>query len=455
MDLKWEIGRTPFPVLPGDNDYSGRDFESVFISDSKALSHAFFNGAAFTNTVFANVEMDQIEFGDAQFTDSSFLHANLDGTDFVRANFAAVEFDACDFTDGEWRESIFRDVKFTACKFSHTTVNLCSFYNCSFLNGSTSGLDYNAVNYNVFSRCTFDEGIANEVVLSRNFGMKPAKGSSALILFGEKITLEQICLVSGARPIIAAELIGAVATECTAFRGRMKKLKLEFISNLIRMAAAEQRLAPSSLVYLETMISELAKSAADESDSRAILSAFITIRNTLFERLNAIFAEGSKSTELCAKAKITFVGSHSYSDAENFAQALDEIVAKGEEKVALVSVASGSTLIEIDFSAAVCSVAAVVAAVNLLISQATILVRRSKALKREIVGRKRRPKTAKTENASLIHINPAVLFSGRQPTELISLRKAVHARGEALVRMDEPAEIELIIEPDEKKAIKG
>lgn len=28
----WETGRTPFPFLEGDNDYSGKDFDSVILA---------------------------------------------------------------------------------------------------------------------------------------------------------------------------------------------------------------------------------------------------------------------------------------------------------------------------------------------------------------------------------------------------------------------------------------
>jgi hypothetical protein len=233
----------------------------------------------------------------------------------------------------------------------------------------------------------------------------------------------------------------------------MKKLRLEFISNLIRMLASEKRLAPSSLVYIETMISDLAKSAIDEGDSRAILSAFITVRNTLFERLNAILDEAGASTELCRRAVVKFGGSYSNDEGVEFTRALDEILTNGNGKVVLRSVEPGSTLIDIDLSAAICSVAAAIAALNMLISQATILIKRTKALKRAVIGRKRQPKAPK-RNTSVMQINPAVLFSGNQPNELMSLRKAVRERGRVLVRMDEPAEIELFIEGDEKKATK-
>src|SRR3954451_3253349 len=126
MAAQWEIGRNPFPLLEGDNDYSGRDFDSVHLRDSKSLSHAFLNGVTIVNSAFLDADLDQCEFGEAQLTKTSFVRCLLEGTDFVRATFSDVLFDECDFTDGEWRESVFTRVKFIRCKFEHTTVNLCS-----------------------------------------------------------------------------------------------------------------------------------------------------------------------------------------------------------------------------------------------------------------------------------------------------------------------------------------
>src|ERR1700751_2037931 len=139
MSEEWEKGRTPFPLLDGDNEYSGRDFDSVFITNSKALSHAFLNGVSISNSVFLNVALDQCEFGEAHIKDTHFLDCFLDGADFVRASFVGGSFENCDLTDGEWRESTFKRVKFIRCKFSHTPVNLCTFYECQFMSGSTAG----------------------------------------------------------------------------------------------------------------------------------------------------------------------------------------------------------------------------------------------------------------------------------------------------------------------------
>jgi uncharacterized protein YjbI with pentapeptide repeats len=447
MAAQWEIGRNPFPLLEGDNDYSGRDFDSVHLHDSKSLSHAFLNGVTIVNSAFLDADLDQCEFGEAQLTKTSFVRCLLDGTDFVRATFSDVLFDECDFTDGEWRESVFTRVKFIRCKFAHTTVNLCSFYDCEFLAGSLDGLDYKAVNYNVFSKCQFDGGILSETVLSRNFGLRPAKPSSSVVHFGDTITLEQVCLVSGARPTRVFDLVRAIEAECANFRGRLKKLRLEFISNIVRLMASERTIAPSSLVYIEGVLSALGSTLLEDGDPQAILSAFITVRNALFDRVNEILLAESSSVGATEKIVLEYYATYSREEGVAIAAALDQLISGGTHAVRLVSVRPGSTIFSIDVSGLICSAAAALAAINLLLSQATVSVKKLKALKKELTVRKPRAKSRKSVTA-LKRPTPALLLSGKQPPELIRLRRAVQESGIILVKLDEPVTGILFIRED-------
>lgn len=447
MVAQWEIGRNPFPLLEGDNDYSGKDFDSVFLQDSKSLSHAFLNGVTIFNSAFLNVDLDQCEFGEAKLTNTSFLRCLVEGTDFVRATFSDVLFEHCDFTDGEWRESIFTRVKFIRCKFAHTTVNLCTFYECEFLDGSLEGLDYKAVNYNVFSKCQFDGGISSETVLSRNFGLEPAKASSSVVNFGNDITLEQVCLVSGARPPRVFDLVRAIEGECSNFRGRLKKLRLEFISNIVRLIASERTIAPSSLVYIEGILSRLGTTMLEDGDPQAIISAFVTVRSSLFERVNEILLNEPASKGDSSKILLEYHTTYSREEGQAISSALDQILGGGTGTVRLVSVRHGSTIFSIDVSGLICSAAAAIAAINLLLSQATISIKKLKALKKELTGPKPRPKT-KRSVAVLEKPTPALLLSGEQPTELIRLRRAVEENGLLLVRLDEPATVTIFIRED-------
>jgi hypothetical protein len=139
-------------------------------------------------------------------------------------------------------------------------------YACEFKEGSIDGFDYKAVTYNVFSKGGFDGGVYNETVLPRNFGLKPAKLSSSIVPFGKEITLEQVCLVSGSRRVSAYDIVRAIENEYANFHGRMKKLRLEFIANIVRVMASERRMAPGSLVYIEGLLSELGARFLEDGD---------------------------------------------------------------------------------------------------------------------------------------------------------------------------------------------
>jgi len=453
MTDQWEVGRSPFPLLDSDNDYSGRDFDSVFIRNSKSLSHAFLNGVTIANSVFANADLEQCEFGEAQFTQTSFLSCLLAGSDFVRTTFSDVIFEDCDFTDGEWRESVFTRTKFVRCKFAHTTVNLCSFYKCEFLSGSLAGLDYKAVNYNVFSNCTFEGGVSNETVLSRNFGLKPVKASSSVVRFGTEVTLEQVCLVSGARPTKVFDLVRAIDFECSRFRGRLKKLRLEFISNVVRLMASERKIAPSSLIYIEGILSRLGSTLLEDGDPQAVISAFVTVRNALFEQVNEILRSEPVSDGQVGKLLLEYNATYTREEGRALASALDEVLGGGTGAIRLTSVRHGSTIFSIDLSALICSAAAALAAINLLLSQAQISIRKIKELKRQV--KQSKPKTrTKRSVAVLEKPTPALLLSGKQPVELIRLRRAVEEAGIVLVQLDEPVSAILFIREGKTKGTK-
>lgn len=451
MVAQRDIGRSPFPLLDDDNDYSGRDFDSVYLEGSKSLSHAFLNGVTIVNSAFLAADLDQCEFGEAKLTSTSFVRCLLDGTDFVRATFTDVLFDGCDFTDGEWRESIFTGVKFVGCKFAHTTVNLCSFYDCEFLAGSLDGLDYKAVNYNVFSNCKFDGGISSQTVLSRNFGLRSAKPSSSIVHFGNDITLEQVCFISGARPTRVFDLVRAIEVECANFRGRLKKLRLEFISNIVRLMASERTIAPSSLVYIEGILSALGSTLLEDGDPQAILLAFVTVRNALFDRVNEILLAEANLPGVAEKIVLAYQATYSREDGIVVAASLDQLISGGTGAVRLISVRAGSTIFSIDVHGLICSAAAALAAVNLLLSQATVSVKKLKALKKELTPKKPRAKSKRTV-AMLKNTTPALLLSGKQPLELTRLRRAVQESGIILVKLDEPVAAIVFIREDGTKA---
>ena len=448
METRWEVGRSPFPLLEGDNDYSGKDFDSVFLQHSKLLSHAFFNGVTITNSGFVSSDLDQCEFGEAQIISTAFLSCALDGTDFVRAEFVDVIFEDCDFADGEWRESVFTRVKFVRCKFAHTTVNLCSFYNCEFLEKTIDGFDYKAVNYNVFSNCKFSGGISNEVVLSRNFGLKPARPSSAITAFGSEATLEQVCLISSSQAVRTVDVVRAIENECVNFRGRMKKLRLEFIANIVRLLTSEDRISASALVYIEEILSALGAKVLEDGDPQAVLSAFITVRNALFERVHTAHRDEAYISGMCERIELQYGANLSRIEGDAIVAALDQVLTAGDSTVRLVSVQRGSTIFGIDLSAAICSGAAVLAALNLLLSQTKTTIKTIKEIK--VALKKRGPTNgAKRALVKSKKPTPALLLSGKQPPELIRLRKAVQQNGIVLIQLSQPTAVILFVQANE------
>jgi uncharacterized protein YjbI with pentapeptide repeats len=448
------IGRAPFPLKDEDNDYSGLDFDSIYLIESKALSHAFLNGTSITNSVFAQVALDQCEFGEAQITQSSFVDALLDGADFVRTTMSDGSFENCDLTDGEWRESTFCNVQFVGCKFSHTTVNLCKFVRCQFDAASVEGLDYKAVNYNVFSDCSFQKGITNESVLARNFGLKSAKASVALVV-SSAVTLEQLCRISGSRRVTTQELVEAVEHECAAFHGRLKQVRLEFISNLIAALATEQRISPASLLHIENIFTRAARVALEHGDIQVLLLVIVNVRNAFIIQVNRVLEYDSPELRgICNEISIKFQDSYSKKEAIAWAAALDQILADGRGKVLLSSFKAGSTILGFDLSELLCSAVTAWAAVNLLLSYATVSIKRVRGLKRELKkfrGSSRAPKRRrKTQNQIA-----SLLWSNRSPREVLRLRTAVARNGDILVHFDVPAQLELkIVEGEGTPAIK-
>src|SRR6266705_4526015 len=146
--------------------------------------------------------------------------------------------------------------------------------------------------------------------------------------------------------------------ECVNFQGRKRALRLEFIANIVRALTLERRLAPSSLVYIEEVFSHLGGSASSASDIQAILSAFMIVRSALVDRVNEIFNdELSGSRAPCSGATIEYESSFSQQDAATLVSALDDILDDGRGHVALSAFQAGSTILEIDLSAIICSAA--------------------------------------------------------------------------------------------------
>lgn len=439
-------GRTPFPLVEGDDDYSGKDLIALSLQDSKSLSHAFLNGVTLSDCEFRRCSLDQCEFGEAHVDATLFSNCILAGTDFVRAIFTDVDFEDCDFTEGEWRESNFQQSRFVRCNFTRATVNLCIFRGCDFDAMSAEGLDHKAVNYNVFSQCVFETGICGEVVLSRNYGLRSGKPSLAIAPQAGGISLEQVCLLSSTRRVLSIEVVTGIENECRHFHGRMRRLRLEFISNIVRTLASEGWISAASLIYIEFIISGLAATSSDESEVQSVLSAYAAVRGALLACVDAALATSDIAAEEVESLSIRYESRLSQLEGEMLAESVG-LLASGRDRVSLSSIEIGSTIFNFDLTAAVYTSTAVVAALNLLLSQMRTSIKLLRALKAELAKGKTPVKKGRSL-PSAKRQTAAHLLLAKEPSQLAVLRQIVHKNGLKMVELDDKADITIQLRED-------
>ncbi len=452
MELHWwEQGRHAFPLLAeGPPDYAGQDFNGVYLANSDALSHAFLNGVSVDGCAFANVRLDYCELAESTFGDTKFVNVNLSASDFVRSTIANSTFEGCNFSNGEWRQSKFDNVNFVGCDFTHTTINLSSFQNCRFSNELSGSLDRRSVSYNTFSACSFEKLISDHLVLSRNFGLPSHHGISPLAPSHPGMTLEELCVQSGTGLVTARNLIDALHDEGAKPQGRLKKLRLEFISNIIGQLARDGRLSASSLTYTEAILVEFAKRATNEIDFMAVMTAVVNVRNSLYDVATRAANAASLQDETCAGIIFRFKAQFSHDEAQTFVSALSEVIFGKSDDVEIVSVRAGSTWIECVFPFFV-SATSVVGAINLLLSQSNTTIDKATKLSDKIMRalqRKRKvasPRPKKRRKPKQPSRIPAILNPTIAIPELTTIRIAMQKSGEILVRFDDRVEIQLII----------
>jgi|ERR1051326_398435 uncharacterized protein YjbI with pentapeptide repeats len=379
----WEAGRTPFLATNEHKDYSGRDFDALYHVDSDTLSHSFLNGASIHNCSFVNVELDHSELAEARISASSFHKVNLSASDFVRTEIDNTKFELCDFSNGDWRETRFVSVRFLNCTFSHTTINLCIFEHCEFAFEDRNGLDHRSINYNTFSKCTFTDTIKDELVLSRNFGLPSPPHAQSTFVFGSPTTIELVCRLSSTGQITVSDIIDAIEQECALQRERLKKIRLEFISNIISTLAKDRRISPTSLVYLEGIFMSLVKSAQDEADFLASMGALVNLRNAVFAIANRAIGMPPSAQAPCESIVLAFRQMYSNDEVAVLANALSEVIFGARGDVRISSVSYGSTIIDYILVSST-TVVSVLAALNLILTQANICLKKIEDLGRRM-----------------------------------------------------------------------
>jgi Pentapeptide repeats (9 copies) len=443
MSNWWEGGRTPFPIRDGNNDYSGTDIESVYLVDSTSLTHAFLNGTKIVASAFVNCSLDQVELAESEILDTTFSNVDFSGSDFVRTSLKRAKFENCSFTNGEWRETQFENVSFVRCNFSHTTINLCNFRSCEFLAGSTASMNHRALNYNTFSQCTFADPIASQYVLSNNFGL-PTKQRIVVQQRGrsEPPSLREICAASGTDEIRTEDIVGAIERECTAQQARSNKLVLEFMSNIISMLAAERRISPASMTYVEELFIEVAQSATSAENFQAAMNAVIGVRNAIYDSVMSRKNHDPYSQGYCHAVALRYSDTYDREDAIIYGRVLSEIFFGKDDLMRLEKFEVGSTFIEYICGAAI-PVATVISVLNLLLIRGSVLIQKSLEIKeawKALIGTRQENPIVQSDEPVPDKL-PAVLRTGAVVPGLVPVRIAIQKNGRAIVRLDERVEI--------------
>jgi uncharacterized protein YjbI with pentapeptide repeats len=436
-------GKVIFNETKNNNDYSGLDFTDMFFESPTSLTHGFFNGVTAIDCVFDAVPMDQCEFAEAHFTKIVMKSVKLSGSDFVGTRFEDVIFEDCDFTNGEWRDSQFTRVAFTRCIFKHTTINLCVFNSCSFCSTSTQWLDHSAVNYNVFTGTTFSSQVNSTAVISKNFGLPGNGNNTSLIVNGVGKTLEEVCISSANGFTSIPDFVDAIENEFMLItQTRMKKLRLEFISNIISSMAHSGAISASSMIYIEKLLYGLAQTVTSESDLRSVMSAILIIRNALFESaMDLIEKKRGYENDYCNQIVIRFEKIFDRADADELAEALSYVAAQNSSSLIVTEVEHGSTIMKIIVSA-ILTVPCFLDATNSLLRQASVTVRSATDLKRAVYEYNETPLVPNnypiTKQTDKI---PAIMKNGAVLPEYGPVRDLIEKSGKKIIRFDEKAEV--------------
>ncbi|KAA0675637.1 pentapeptide repeat-containing protein [Roseomonas genomospecies 6] len=428
-------------------DLSGRDFESIYLSKPLSLSHSFLNGASFTDSIFFDIDIDQTEMAEAYFEKCSFNNVKLSGADLVGSSFVDCAFIGCYFTEGEWRSSKFVNVLFDSCYFDYTTINLCVFENCKFSQIAKGSLSHNSVNYNVFCRTEICERNIKDSVVSQNFGMPTPDHITSIKRSGAQVSLEDVCLTSGRGSFSIPDFVSAIYNEFHhGRRTRLKKLRLEFVSNIISAVSSEKRISSTSLLYIEIMLQSHARTLTNEGDMLSVMKAILGVRSALYDLSNETrenIYDIDHSQAACRKITILYQHTFPRDDAIALTKSIG-IVSCGDPNAFYISeFRNGSTFIEMVASTTI-QVSSVLFACGLLIRQATVTVERATQLKKAVnefiqASAHRRKKRAQ----ALPSKAPALQRTGSVSPELDRVKKALQDSGEALVRLDDKADIKI------------
>ena len=442
-----EAGRSPFEIRSDDKDYSGLSIDDRFLADTN-IERSFFNGANLSNCTFSGVKINNTEFSEASVKSSEFKACDLSGSDFVDSLFENTSFVSCNFEKGEWRDASFRHCQFIECNFDHTTITVCGFADCEFDRSTIDTAEHRAIYFNVFSRCRFGKIVTERHFSSRNFGIPASADQGTLVAEGSQTTIEQLCLLNNIGKLRVIDVAAVAEALCASLAGGFQRRTstLTFFSKIVRVLTDERRISPTSLIYLEEVITSLAASVDDQDLFTAAVGAIVEIRSAAFSVATEAAAKTDESSDQpVTHLTIRFAETYARAQAEALRETL-AAVAGAPDSFATESVKNGSTIIEI-ISANVVSLGALLVAVNFVLRQATSTIKLSMDAGRMFnsLRSKQQPKKARNRAPRKPSKVPAIMKTGPVLPSLAPVRAAVHRHGRVLVEMDEKADIAISV----------
>ncbi len=431
--------RCEFVLEPGKRDFSGEDFRSIYFGAEPHLNHSYFNGIQAIDCAFDHADMRNIEMAEAQLENCQLHYVDMSGSDLVGSKFHNVDFISCNFAEGEWRDSSFIGCAFKGCHFEHTTVNLCIFEECTFCTESSAYFEQLCINYNTFLGCLIGHRIQNDAVLSRNFALPAAHKSRLLAPTGRGITLEHACLASGYGDFNIEAIAIAIEDELADSRQRrLRKLRIEFIVNVITQLASQSMISAPSLIYIESIFTTFARSVHSDADLRIAMSAIMAIRNAIFEATQAD-DELVDDTTCCVGIGVTYEADLEVEDAHNLAHLLTCAIAMNGVEIITRSTRRGSLIIDYVVNGSL-TISAALMAVNFALAQATKTVNHVSKLKESLVAVIAPLKHRRNSTQSPAKL-PAIERNGGLATEMEIARNAVNRIGRRVTRLDRPSKI--------------
>lgn len=429
-----------FQADAGKKDFSGEDFQEIYFCEEISLGHSYLNGVHVEKCVFHNVDIRNTEAAEAIFDNCELNNVDMSGSDLVGSKFNNVHFTDCNFSGGEWRDSLFSNCSFERCNFYHTTVNSCVFDDCSFCKESSLHFEQLCINYNTFVQCIIQHQIENEVVLSRNFALPGRQQTQALSPSQSQLMLENICLASSRGDYNVENIISAIEGELFSVnKRRMRKLRMEFISNIISQMSRHDLISPSSLVYIEMIFTEFARSALNDGDLRVCISAVMAIRNSIFESTN--YSESIPyEFARCAALEVTYpYDDISIEDANNLGSLLTSSINKEGVNISVENIRKGSVIISYLIDGVV-TFSAILTAVNFALAQAAKTINHINDIKNELIAVKETPR-ADRRAQQITNKLPAIERNGGLANEMETARHAVYRIGKGVSRLDRKVKV--------------